>query len=758
MKYLILLIFSVITFCILLSIIIHMIVSRDNYCVNKNITKNDIKKCSTRKNWNTIDDRSKKYLLPAPFLKLLVNETKLWKKNTMDHDVQTENLKILKEFLESRNISYFIDCGTLLGAVRDNNIIKGDTDADIQITQGGLDKLREDIKELEDVGFIAWRNEDNGYMGLSLMRNGEYVDFYRTFVNSGAIQKFPFNLVSYPFLGTQFPVPKNYEEYLTELYGNWKVPSSHYEPHWENGMPNYMKKYGKTKCISVGKPQKDTSKNFSFLWDIVEERNVNSMPSIQCPIYYINLDRSPDRRAFMEKQFQKIGVNSQVKRISAVDGKKLPHKHHGVIDTDFGNISYKNNYDMYTIGELGCTLSHILAIKKSYYNGDKLALIIEDDVNILPLALHTNNKLNKIMSEAPSDWGIISLICYENCRKNCRSLKNGMFVPYRENNKCYSTGAYLINRKGMEKIINGMKPLEITLDKHDSKNSDRIVADFFLYHRCNHTYFYCDKKILCIPGLFDSTIQDTNGDLTQYYDTFLDRYTFTNLDNNKTLYSPKISTPIPKIIHQTWKTNTLPDNFKRWSTECKKIHDDWDHFLWSDDDNRNFIAQEYPNFLPIYDSYDVNIKRVDAVRYFYLYHFGGVYMDLDFVCLKNLDDILKDGKAIFGYQLKDKNATGSIANAFMAAPPKHPLFKILIENLIFTTDLHVLKATGPGYLTNIINKYKQDDYIVHEMPILYTNEWDKKDVRLKDCEKDVDKCRQHFPDSYTTTIWTGSWL
>ena len=44
------------------------------------------------------------------------------------------------------------------------------------------------------------------------------------------------------------------------------------------------------------------------------------------------------------------------------------------------------------------------------------------------------------------------------------------------------------------------------------------------------------------------------------------------------------------------------------------------------------------------------------------------------------------------------------------------------------------------------------------MPILYTNEWDKKDVRLKDCEKDVDKCRQHFPDSYTTTIWTGSWL
>ena len=219
--------------------------SRDNYA-NEIITKNVIKKCSTRKNWNTIDDRSKKYLLLGPFSGLFIIEKKLWKKNNMDHDVQTENLKLLKDFLEYRGIQYFIDCGTLLGAVRDKNIIKGDTDADIQITQEGLDKLREDIKELEDVGFIAWRNQENGSMGLSLLRNGEYVDFYRTFVKSGAIKNFPFNLVSYPFLGTQFPVPEHYEEYLTEIYGNWKIPSSSHDSYeWDIGMPKYIKKYGK---------------------------------------------------------------------------------------------------------------------------------------------------------------------------------------------------------------------------------------------------------------------------------------------------------------------------------------------------------------------------------------------------------------------------------------------------------------------------------------------------------------------------------
>ena len=38
-----------------------------------------------------------------------------------------------------------------------------------------------------------------------------------------------------------------------------------------------------------------------------------------------------------------------------------------------------------------------------------------------------------------------------------------------------------------------------------------------------------------------------------------------------------------------------------------------------------------------YDGYDIHIKRVDAVRYFYLYHYGGVYLDLDQLCLRELE-------------------------------------------------------------------------------------------------------------------------
>ena len=213
---------------------------------------------------------------------------------------------------------------------------------------------------------------------------------------------------------------------------------------------------------------------------------------------------------------------------------------------------------------------------------------------------------------------------------------------------------------------------------------------------------------------------------------------------------------IPKIIHQTWKSKELPDNFKKWSKIIKDLHPDWKYKLWTDEDNRNFIKNNYPWFLKTYDSYDINIKRIDAVRYFLLHHFGGVYIDLDFICLKKLDPLIKNNNAVFGYQLKDKS---SIANAFMISPSKHNLFKQIINNLESKKDKHVLKATGPAFLTENINIYLKKlknnsnkiDIDVLPMPLIYTRESNK-------IPCDINECKKIYPDSYTTTFWTGSWL
>jgi mannosyltransferase OCH1-like enzyme len=51
--------------------------------------------------------------------------------------------------------------------------------------------------------------------------------------------------------------------------------------------------------------------------------------------------------------------------------------------------------------------------------------------------------------------------------------------------------------------------------------------------------------------------------------------------------------------------------------------------LWTDKKSREFIAAEYPWFLETFDGYPYPIQRADAIRYFVLHHFGGIYIDLD---------------------------------------------------------------------------------------------------------------------------------
>ena len=45
--------------------------------------------------------------------------------------------------------------------------------------------------------------------------------------------------------------------------------------------------------------------------------------------------------------------------------------------------------------------------------------------------------------------------------------------------------------------------------------------------------------------------------------------------------------------------------------------------------SRELIATEYPWFLTTFDNYTQPIQRADAIRYFVLSHYGGIYIDLD---------------------------------------------------------------------------------------------------------------------------------
>ena len=52
---------------------------------------------------------------------------------------------------------------------------------------------------------------------------------------------------------------------------------------------------------------------------------------------------------------------------------------------------------------------------------------------------------------------------------------------------------------------------------------------------------------------------------------------------------------IPKIIHQTYKNETIPEVWREAQQSCVELHKDYEYILWTDEKAREFIANEYGN-------------------------------------------------------------------------------------------------------------------------------------------------------------------
>jgi len=164
---------------------------------------------------------------------------------------------------------------------------------------------------------------------------------------------------------------------------------------------------------------------------------------------------------------------------------------------------------------------------------------------------------------------------------------------------------------------------------------------------------------------------------------------------------------IPPIIHQTWKTEVIPDWAKAWHKSWKTHNPDFQFKLWTDQDNRALVAQYAPWFLPTYDGFPVHIQRVDAVRYLILYLYGGVYADLDFECFRNISRFLKHDLV-----LSYSSNIPYITNAIMMSKPRHPFWIKLLKAIkdappkrwIELESYYVLRSTGPVMVDRVMRR------------------------------------------------------
>ena len=152
------------------------------------------------------------------------------------------------------------------------------------------------------------------------------------------------------------------------------------------------------------------------------------------PIYCINLDGQPERWEYMENQFKDWEIKDYT-RISAYDGR----------EDDLSDIISGRYPEMMSSGEIGCTTSHLNAMKHFLDNSDSpYAVIMEDDCN-LDMVKFWNFTWNDFYAHFPYDWDVVQLAII--CTGDMHVRLHKRFV------NDFSTACYVINRYHAEKLV-----------------------------------------------------------------------------------------------------------------------------------------------------------------------------------------------------------------------------------------------------------------------------------------------------------------
>ena len=177
---------------------------------------------------------------------------------------------------------------------------------------------------------------------------------------------------------------------------------------------------------------------------------------------------------------------------------------------------------------------------------------------------------------------------------------------------------------------------------------------------------------------------------------------------------------IPKIIHQTWRSTTLPDVLDNILKHNININKDFEFKLWSHAPGEpqidNFLKKNYPDLYKIFEKTKFGVQKGDISRLAILYHYGGIYIDLDILCIKSFEKLIDfdNDKLMMAYEppeqtMKIFNKTNSLCNAFAAVPKNHPLLKFAIDGVInnynkYGDDIfNKFDVFGGGFIQNIIN-------------------------------------------------------
>jgi GR25 family glycosyltransferase involved in LPS biosynthesis len=196
------------------------------------------------------------------------------------------------------------------------------------------------------------------------------------------------------------------------------------------------------------------------------------------PVFYINMDKSSDRRKRMERNFGKLW---NLRRFPGVDGRNETLVKSLVAPEDYEAIlpylveqrtmvTMKKNgtnkeeeeeakdggkrINQVLTSELGASLAHLTAIRQAYLEGHKVVMIAEDDLSPLLTPCWTSSIRDLVKDAEGTDWDLIQLgwLVVKNA-SIYHAVEWGPNKRLIKQQNQYGAASYLISRRGMEAIM-----------------------------------------------------------------------------------------------------------------------------------------------------------------------------------------------------------------------------------------------------------------------------------------------------------------
>ncbi len=175
------------------------------------------------------------------------------------------------------------------------------------------------------------------------------------------------------------------------------------------------------------------------------------------PCYVISLN---DSLGDQGEALKKVGLNPIL--FKGINAKKKEH---------LNFIEQIKPYCRYICphSAMAIALSHIFAAEKLYESNANMGIIMEDDA--FPIdGINLECEIKKVLGEVPDDWHIIRMHCDSHCVDGQNDIGNDNA----------SGAAYIINRRGMEIMINSKVKGHIDFQQNEIMNVYKTRKNLFV--------------------------------------------------------------------------------------------------------------------------------------------------------------------------------------------------------------------------------------------------------------------------------------